>query len=121
MRLRDLKRFVSRLVPGVYITSSRTMPAAAMGLAWMHDGTPMIAYDARLPTRERDLTILHECAHHVYGDTKLRIVLASSSDIASLSDDEAREALHRWYREQWREDRADRWAEQTLELLEVRP
>lgn len=120
MRLADLKRFVRALLPNVYLTSWRRLPGGIMGLAWLCDGEPVIAYAQGLSERDRDLTILHECAHHVLGDTRVRISLAPRADISTLTDNEAREALRRWLREQWREDRADRWAEQTLELLESR-
>lgn len=118
MRLRDLKRFVRSILPNVHIMSSRALPGGVMGLAWLCDGEPAILYAQGLTEHERDLTILHETAHHVLGDTKLRIVLAPRADVSTLSDDEAREALRRWVREQWREDRADRWAGETLNLLE---
>lgn len=104
MRLRDLKRFAKTLLPSVWITSSRRMPLGIMGMAWLHpdDGQPMIVYAQGLSERERDLTILHELAHHVLGDTHTRV-----------------HARQRYLREEWRETRADRWAEQMRELLEA--
>lgn len=105
MRLADLKRFVEQLLPDVYITSSRRLPSAVQGMAWLCDGEPVIVYAQGMTERERDLTILHEAAHHLF-DMRAARVLARRSDGGFV-------------REQWREDRADRWAEQTLELLEI--
>jgi Zn-dependent peptidase ImmA (M78 family) len=70
-----------------------------MGMAWLCDGDPVIVNAQGLTERERDLTILHELAHCLFdGD-------ATGANLHS--------------REQWREERADRWAEETLELLEI--
>ena len=122
MRLRDLKRFVRALLPNVHITSSRRLPGSVMGLAWLTDAGPVIAYAQGMTERDRDLTLLHELAHHVYGDTRMRSPYGRVPDASTLSDDEARAEVARvlpiWLREQWREDRADRWAEETLQLLE---
>lgn len=101
MRLADLKRFARALLPNVYITRGN-LPVGVMGVAWLHEGTPMIAVSRSLEGRELDLTLLHEVAHHVYGDTRMRAA--------------ARGGL---VREQWREDRADRWAGEMLALLQV--
>lgn len=108
MRLRDLKRFVRALLPRVYITSSRELAGigngALQGMAWLDiDGDPVILYATGLTERERDLTILHELAHHVLGDTRMRVLARGGRPFV---------------REQWREDRADRWAAEMLGLLQ---
>ncbi len=101
MKLRNLTRFVRTLLPNVHIMATHKLPLGIMGMAWLCDGEPVILYARGLSTRERDLTILHELAHHVLGDTRARV-----------------QARGRFACEQWREDRADRWAVHTLELLE---
>lgn len=93
MRLSTLKRFCAALVPGVYI-ARRKMPRGLLGMA----SGSVVFYAAGQSERERDLTILHELAHLL------------------LDGDATRADLR--HREQWREDRADRWAEHTLELLQ---
>jgi Zn-dependent peptidase ImmA (M78 family) len=96
MRLAELKRFAAALVPDVYITRSK-LPGKTMGLA---SGT-LILYAYGLTERERDLTILHELAHVLF----------------DVRDPSVRGP--RFVNEQWREDRADRWAGEILELLQL--
>jgi hypothetical protein len=97
------KRIARRYLPNVDIASDRgletRLPAVVLGLAWLHpDGTPFIVYSHRLPPRQKALTILHELAHHVFGDVFERRIGTGV---------------------QWREDRADRFAEHMLALLEI--
>lgn len=95
MRLSTLKRFASSLAPDVYI-GRRKMPRGLQGLA----SGSVIFYAAGQSERERDLTILHELAHVLF----------------DAPDGSARDGFGAG-REQWREDRADRWATVMLDLL----
>lgn len=91
--LHTIKRFIRALVPHVVVIRGEKMPPGLMGLA----SGSVILYNRDLRGRERALTLLHELAHFVL-DTDFRGGLAE--------------------REQWREDRADRYAEETLAKLE---
>lgn len=108
MRLRDLKRFCRALVPNVRVRMRRDMPPSLYGLAKPGDAVSFIIYAPKLGERQRDLTILHELAH----------LLFDADDHQPPFEQFARWESHR-VANQWREDRADRWAEQTLELLET--
>lgn len=109
MRLSDLRRFVRTLLPNAHI-HRRKMPDGLLGLALPDpDGFHAIVYAQGQTERERDLTILHELAHLLLD----RDAMFVAGDGRMLRRREPRE------RQQWREDRADQWAEQMLELLEV--
>ena len=71
-----VKQIARRYLPNAAILGRR-LPRSVLDIAWRDFGVPIIVYETHQAPRDRALTIFHEVAHHVYGDTDVATVAAS--------------------------------------------